>query len=64
MEGYAAFEMVNVLSSPVAVEGKLETDRNRPVKINVFRQKADNTLLSLNQRFWGHLFRPGHVKPP
>lgn len=50
---YEAFKMVNVLSSHVAVEGKLETDRNKPVKINVFLQKADKLGLMLLNGF-GH----------
>ena len=50
---YEAFKMVNVLSSHVSVEGKLETDRNKPVKINVFLQKADKLGLMLLNGF-GH----------
>ena len=48
-----AFEMVYVLSSHITVEGKLETDRNEPVKINVFLQKADKLWLMLLDGF-GH----------
>ena len=48
-----AFEMVYVLSSHMAVESKLETDRNEPVKINVFLQKADKLWLMLLDGF-GH----------
>ena len=42
-----------MLSSHVAVEGKLETDRYEPVKINVFLQKADKLRLMLLNGF-GH----------
>ena len=36
--------IIYVLSPRVAVDRKLETDRNGPVKINVFLQKADNSI--------------------
>ena len=42
-----------MLSAHVAVEGKLETDRNELVKINVFLQKADKLGLMLLDGF-GH----------
>jgi len=48
---YEAFKVIFVLSSHVAVEGKLETDRNKPVKINVFLQKADKLGLMLLDGF-------------
>ena len=42
-----------MLSAHVVVEGKLETDRDEPVKINVFLQKADKFRLVLLDGF-GH----------
>jgi hypothetical protein len=48
-----AFEVVLMLSSHITVEGKLETDRYEPVKINVFLQKADKLRLMLLDGF-GH----------
>ena len=47
----SAFEVVFMLSVHVTVEGMPEPDRDKPVEINVFLQKADKSRLVLLDGF-------------